>query len=94
MPAIQKRSFEVYQQGPRGKRERLEGKIQDVEKKAGSRVSDFFEVSIGVPKFAVLPADRDGVMLYVAVSASHVILSCDCGKILVVYSSIDHINAT
>ena len=40
---------------------------------------------------------RDGVerkVLYVAVSASHVILSCDCGRILVVYSSIDHINAT
>ena len=35
-----------------------------------------------------------GCVLYVAVSASHVILSCDCGKFLVVYSSIDHINAT
>ena len=33
-------------------------------------------------------------MLYVAVSASHVTLSCDCGKISVVYSSVDHINAT
>ena len=33
-------------------------------------------------------------LLYVAVSASHVTLSCDCGKISVVYSSIDLINAT
>ena len=33
-------------------------------------------------------------VLYVAVSASHVTLSCDCGKISVVYSSVDHINAT
>ena len=33
-------------------------------------------------------------VLYVAVSASHVTLSCDCGKISVVYSSIDRINAT
>ena len=33
-------------------------------------------------------------MLNVAVSASHVMLSCDCGKFSVVYSSVDHINAT
>ena len=33
-------------------------------------------------------------LLYVAVSASHVTLSRDCGKISVVYNSIDHINAT
>ena len=33
-------------------------------------------------------------LLYVAVSASHVTLSCDCGKFSVVYSSVDHINAT
>ena len=32
-------------------------------------------------------------LLYVAVSASHVTLSCDCGNFSVVYSSIDHINA-
>ena len=32
-------------------------------------------------------------VLYVAVSASHVTLSYDCGKISVVYSSIYHINA-
>ena len=34
------------------------------------------------------------VVLYVVVSASHVTLSCDCGNFSVVYSSIDHINAT
>jgi len=33
-------------------------------------------------------------VLNVAVSASHVMLSCDCGKISVVYSSFDHINTT
>jgi len=33
-------------------------------------------------------------LLNVAVSASHVKLSCDCGKFSVVYSSIDHINIT
>ena len=38
--------------------------------------------------------DKDTEVLYVAVSASHVTLSCDCGKISVVYSSVDHINAT
>ena len=37
---------------------------------------------------------RTRALLYVAVSASHVTLSCDCGKFSVVYSSIDHINAT
>ena len=31
-------------------------------------------------------------ILNVAVSASHVILSCDYGKFSVVYSNIDHIN--
>ena len=33
-------------------------------------------------------------LLYVAVSASYVTLSCDCGKFSVVYSSVDHINIT
>ena len=41
-----------------------------------------------------LSPDLQFPLLYVAVSASHVTLSCDCGKFSVVYSSIDHINAT
>ena len=39
-------------------------------------------------------AHFDQIVLYVAVSASHVTLSCDCGKMSVVYSSIYHINVT
>ena len=41
-----------------------------------------------------LSPDLQFPLLYVAISASHVTLSCDCGKFSVVYSSIDHINAT
>jgi len=41
-----------------------------------------------------LPATSTATLLNVAVSASHVTLSCDCGKISVVYSRIDHINTT
>ena len=43
----------------------------------------------------VTPKQFEGKeVLDVAVSASHVKLSCDCGKFSVVYSSIDHINTT
>ena len=45
-------------------------------------------------EFAMLKVLDQSEVLYVAVSASHVTLSCDCGKFSVVYSSIDHINAT